>query len=81
MSFESNIPKHLEDLEKQRGEWKNTLHDLYHECECVYCELVGKIPDDKYDEEQRCYREIKEIERVMAQVKRHARLHQIQLAA
>lgn len=80
--FEQNIPKYIEQLEKDREKRDRERYDINwgHECDCEFCDRDG---DDADPEAENIAAEIeKDVKNYTHQInvlKRHAELHGVKL--
>lgn len=85
-NFEANIPKSIEELQKQILAAKTRVRAIeamyLHDCNCEYCDEVNEdLPDDAQEEVDELNMDIVHTVAMINRLKRHAKLHNIALPA
>lgn len=72
MSFEQDSARHLAELRIKSVNLRWEKADMFHDCECEYCEYDGLKEDYSDEDVEKIEAEMKEIEQMFVRVKRHA---------
>lgn len=81
MSFEAKIPDHLKELQAKLRTLKSERLDMYHDCECEYCEYDGLRDFVTEEDVEAKDAEIKEVEETIARVERFAKDRGVEVPA
>lgn len=79
MSFETNIPNHIKELNKKIRDLEYDRRRLIHDCDCELCDMQGEVTDENSHDYDAMGDQIKKIEDTIEALEAHAKLHNIKL--
>lgn len=79
--FEDNIPHYIDDLKAEILKTSEEKHQLNwgHECDCEFCDRNEDMPEETYEEAVRLDELIKSYHTMIMRLKKHAKLHGIEI--
>lgn len=81
MSFNDNLPQHFKELRDKYTKLRWQKADMYHSCDCPYCEHEEMLLEDYTEEDvEKIEAEMEEIGKTAGSLREYAKLHNIDLS-